>query len=267
MKPKRLMDQVRYAIRSKHYSIRTEKSYAHWIKRFILFHNKQHPETLGENEIKEFVNSLVIHGNVASSTQNQALCAILFLYRNVLQVKMEWVDDIEWSKKPKRLPVVFTSDEVASILVLMDGVSWLMASLTYGAGLRLQECLRLRIMDIDFGYRQIIVRDGKGCKDRITVLPSSLELHLNKQIKKVMTLHNQDLKDGFGRVYLPYALERKYPNASIDFKWQYLFPSSQLSVDPRSGIKRRHHVSKDYLQRALKKAISKTGIIKDPLNY
>lgn len=262
MKPQRLMDQVRVVIRYKQYSLRTEKSYLYWIRKYILFHNKQHPDKLGEKDVMEFVNSLVTRKRVSSSTQNQALCAVLFLYREVLTCKMDWIDNIKWSKKPKRLPVVFTADEVNQVLMLVDGVAWLMASLIYGTGLRLQECLRLRIMDVDFGYHQIIVRDGKGMKDRMTVLPSALETHLSKQLEKVRIVHSQDLKHGCGHVYLPYALERKYPNASKDFKWQYLFPSERISLDPRSGIKRRHHFSKDYLQRAIKKAIAKTGINK-----
>lgn len=206
MKTIKLMDQVRTAIRYKHYSIRTEKSYTHWVKRYILFHNKRHPREMGEIEVMQFINSLVTRGQVTASTQNQALCAILFLYREVIKSDIKWIDNIEWSKKPKRLPVVFTADEVARILVLLDGTHWLMASVIYGSGLRLQECLRLRIQDIDFGYRQIIIRDGKGQKDRITILPSSLESAIIKQVEKVKVIHYKDMENGIGSVYLPNAL-------------------------------------------------------------
>jgi integron integrase len=179
-----------------------------------------------------------------------------------MKMKLDWIENIEWSKKPKRLPIVFTSEEITRILLLMDGVAWLMAAVLYGAGLRLQECIRLRIMDLDFGYRQIMIRDGKGQKDRVTLLPALLETHLQRQIEKIRIIHTQDLGLGYGCVYLPYAFERKYSNASREFMWQNLFPSKQISVDPRSEHKRRHHVSKDFLQRTLKRAIQKSGINK-----
>ncbi len=244
MKPQRLLDQVRCEIRYRHYSIRTEKSYIGRIKRFIYFHNKRHPNEIGEIEIMHFINSLVSLGNVAASAQNQALCAILFMYREVLKSDLSWIDNIYW---PKRLSVVFTVDEVVKVPVLLDGQRGLMAGLLYGAGLRLVECIRLRIQDIDFGYHQIVVRDGKGQKDRVTILPKQLDDDLRRQIDKVEVLHSRDLADGFGAVHLPNALERKYPNANSEFNWQYLFPDGNLSIDPRTGIKRRHHVSRDYL--------------------
>ncbi len=262
MKPTKLIDQLCLAIRAKRYSIRTEKSYANWVKRYILFHNKRHPKEMGEVEVMQFINSLVFNRNVAASTQNQALCAILFLYKEVLETDLSWVENINWSKRPKRLPVVFTVEEVRKVLTLIDGQQLLMASLLYGSGLRLMECLRLRIQDIDFGYHQVMVRDGKGQKDRNTILPTHLEVGLRRQIDKVKIIHNQELSIGFGGVYLPDALERKYPNAAYEFRWQYLFPADKKSKDPRSGIRRRHHLSRNYLQTAVKNSVNKAGIIK-----
>ncbi|MFH2132903.1 MAG: integron integrase [bacterium] len=262
MKSQRLLDQVRWTIRGRQYSIRTEKSYIAWIKRYIYYHHKQHPKDLGEQHVMQFINSLAAQGHVSSSTQNQALCAILFLYREVLKTKLDWIDNICWSKKPHRLPVVFTVEEVQKVITLLDGQSSLMISLLYGSGLRLMECLRLRIQDIDFGYQQIIVRDGKGQKDRVTVLPVQLIDSLKKQIERVRILHEQDLIHGFGAVYLPTALEKKWKNAADEFSWQDLFPSEKISIDPRSGLKRRHHLSRDYLQASVKKTVKKAGIHK-----
>lgn len=262
MAEQKLLDQVRWVIRGKHYSIRTEKSYISWIKRFIYFHNKQHPRNLGKSHVMAFVNTMAARGHVAASTQNQALCAVLFLYREVLQNKLGWIDDIQWSKKPQRLPTVFTISEVQKVITMLDGQHALMISLLYGSGLRLMECLRLRIQDIDFGYRQIIIRNGKGQKDRVTILPEQLTETLKKQIEKVRIIHSQDLANGYGSVYLPEALHRKWPRASSEFRWQYLFPADRISTDPRSGIKRRHHRSKDFLQSSVKKAVQKAGIHK-----
>ncbi|MFQ6115389.1 MAG: integron integrase, partial [bacterium] len=233
-KPK-LLEQVRIAIRTKHYSLRTEEAYVQWIRRFILFHNKRHPMEMGEREINQFLNYLAIKAKVASSTQNQALCAILFLYNEVLKKQIGRFDDVIWAKKPKRLPVVFTRDEVKAVMRHLSGTQWLMAMLLYGAGLRLMECLRLRVQDIDFGYKQITVRDAKGHKDRVTMLPEMVIEPLKKHLKKVKALHEKDLREGFGTVYLPYALERKYPNACREWGWQYMFPATQISIDPRSG--------------------------------
>ena len=262
MKSQKLLDRVRSEIRYRRYSIRTEKSYVAWIKRFIYFHGKRHPLELTEKDIRSFLNHLVSERNVSASTQNQALCSIVFLYRHVLKLNLKWIDDINWSKRPKKLPVVFTKDEVKNVLVMIDGQSWLMSSLLYGAGLRLTECIRLRIQDVDFGYHQLIVRNGKGDKDRVTLLPDQLQDQLKKQVEKVHLIHQKDLENGFGRVFLPDALERKYPNAAAEFRWQYLFPSEKISRDPRSGIKRRHHVSRDYLQLSVKKAVKKAGFNK-----
>jgi integron integrase len=200
--------------------------------------------------------------NVAASTQNQALHAILFLYRNVLQIKLPWLDEVQRAKKPQHLPVVFTREEVKALLAQLQGTLWLMAMLTYGCGFRLLECLRLRVKDVDFQYRQILVRDAKGQKDRVTVLPGTLFEPIRMHLSKVRALHEADLRDGFGRVHLPHALASKYPNADREWGWQYVFPSSRRSIDPRSGIERRHHAPEDALQRAVKQAIRRAGIVK-----
>jgi integron integrase len=257
-----LLNQTRNLIRLRHYSIRTEEAYLRWIKEFILFHNKRHPAEMAEAEVTQFLSHLATDRNVAASTQNQALSALLFLYRDVLKQPLDWLDQVERAKKPSRLPVVLTRQEVHSVLLHLEGTRWLIASLLYGAGLRLMECLRLRVKDIDFGYNQIIVRDGKGAKDRITVLPASLKEPLQKHLIKVKVLHEQDLREGFGRVYLPHALEKKYRNANIELGWQYLFPASRRSEDPRSQIVRRHHLSEAAVQKAVYGAMRKAGISK-----
>ncbi len=258
----KLLDQLKYEIRCRQYSLRTEKTYASWVRQFILFHDKKHPISMGEKEIMQFVNNLVIEKRVTASTQNQALSAILFLYREVLAQKIDWVDQINWSKRPKRIPIVFTQQEATQVISLLDGQKRLLVSLLYGSGLRLTECIRLRIQDIDFGYRQIIVRDGKGQKDRCTLLPDQLTSKLQEQIQRAIVIHQQDLKAGYGNVYLPYAIERKYKNANKDFRWQYLFTADSLSKDPRSGRQQRHHVSRDYLQYAVRQAVNKSGMYK-----
>ena len=250
----RLLDHVREVLRRKHYSLRTEQSYVDWIKRFILFHGKRHPAEMGRVEVTAFLTHLAVERNVAASTQNQALSAILFLYRNVLEQELEWVEGFERPKRPARLPVVLTSEEARAVLGQLEGAKWLMASLLYGSGLRLMECLRLRVKDIDFGYGQILVRDGKGAKDRVTVLPGTLTEPLKAHLDKVRALHQRDLEAGYGEVSLPYALERKYPRAPREWAWQYVFPSRKLSSDPRSGAIRRHHLDEDVLQRAVKAA-------------
>jgi integron integrase len=246
----------------RHYSLRTEESYSRWIKEYILFHHKRHPGEMGEREVSEFLSYLAMQRRVAASTQNQALSAILFLYRDVLKQPLDWLEKVERAKKPSRLPVVFTREEVRAILAELDRSKWLMASLLYGSGLRLMECLRLRVKDIDFGYHQIMVRDGKGNKDRATMLPTSLEEPLQRHLAKVKALHEQDLKEGFGQVYLPLALEQKYPKADREWGWQYVFPATKRSVDPRSGTVRRHHVAESALQKAVYAAIRAAGIIK-----
>jgi integron integrase len=258
----RLLDQVRNCIRRRHYSIRTEQSYIDWIKRYIFFHNKQHPEILNENHITEFLNDLAVQKKVASSTQNQALCALIFLYRHVLNKDLSEFKNLVYAKRPAKLPVVFTRGEIRNILLQLDGVTWIMGQMLYGAGLRVMECIRLRVKDVDFGYRQIVVRDGKGRKDRITMLPYILAEELKRHLQKVKIIHERDLKAGFGTVYLPYALERKYKNANRSWAWQYVFPASRRSIDPRSGVEQRHHISEKVLQRAIKKAIKVSDITK-----
>lgn len=258
----RLLDQVRGVIRLKHYSIRTEQSYLGWIRRFILFHKKRHPRDMGAEEVTAFLTELAVNGNVTASTQNQALNAILFLYREVLKIDLPWMNGIQRAKKPSRLPVVFTRNEVKRVLAQLDGTLWLMASLIYGSGMRLMECVRLRVKDVDFHYKQLIIRDAKGQKDRVTMLPESLIESLQNHLVRVRERHEQDLRDGYGRVYLPYALDRKYPSAGREWGWQYVFPARARSRDPRTGIVRRHHFAEDSLQRALKNAIRKAGVIK-----
>ncbi len=258
----RLLEQVRSIIRLKHYSIRTEEAYIHWIKEYILFHHKRHPRELGAEHVSEFLSHLAETRHVAASTQNQAASALLFLYREVLVQPLTWLDQVQKAKKPAKLPIVFTKEEVRQVLSRLDGTKWLMASLLYGAGLRLMECLRLRVMDIDFEVNQIMVRDGKGGKDRITMLPSSLKEPLKQHLSRVEALHEQDLREGYGRVYLPNALERKYRNANREWAWQYVFPSGKRSIDPRTGREQRHHVKESVLQQAVKSAIRAAGIKK-----
>ena len=260
-KPK-LLDQVRNVVRCKHYSIRTEQSYVDWIKRFIYFHNKKHPEDLDENHISSFLTYLAVQRKVASSTQNQALCALVFLYRDVLKKDLGNFDGLIRAKKTEKLPVVFTRDEIKKILLHLEGTAWIMGQFLYGAGLRLMECIRLRVKDVDFGYKQIMVRDGKGHKDRVTMLPEIVIEPLRRHLLKVKEIHLMDLKSGFGTVYLPYALERKYPHANRNWGWQYVFPASKRSIDPRSGVEQRHHISEAILQRAIKRSILQSGISK-----
>ena len=262
MSQPKLIDQVRSAIRTKHYSPRTEEAYWHWIKKFILFHNKRHPNDMGEAEISAFLSHLAVNRNVTASTQNQALSALLFLYKEVLKKPLDWIQGVQRAKRPSRLPVVFTRQEVQAILRNLEGTKWLMASLLYGAGLRLTECLRLRVKDIDFGYGQIVVRDGKGAKDRVTVLPSSLKEPLNKHLERVKALHERDLLEGFGRATLPFALDRKYPNAGREWGWQYVFPSAKRCWDAEAKREVRHHVTEEVLQKAVKSAVFRAAVSK-----
>ena len=263
MAPKpRLLEQVRERLRLKHYSIRTEQAYLDWIKRYILFHGKRHPAAMGKLEAEGFLTHLAVDRKVAASTQNQALSAILFLYKEVLGRELEWLDNVQRAKRPARVPVVLTEAEVRALLGQLQGRHFLMASLLYGAGLRLMECVRLRVKDIDFGYAQITVRDGKGNKDRVTMLPGALREKLEEHLGRVQPLHQKDLKEGFGEVYLPFALARKYPRAGREWAWQYVFPASKRSIDPRSGVERRHHIDEQSLQRAVKTASRQAGIAK-----
>ena len=231
-------------------------------KTLIYFHNKQHPEDMGEQHISAFLTHLAVDRKVASSTQNQALCALVFLYREVLKKEIGEFENLIRAKKPRKLPVVFTRQEVKEVLLQLDGVNWLLGQLLYGAGLRVMECVRLRIKDIDFGYDQLVVRDGKGKKDRVTMLPGIIGNDLQRHLQKVKKIHEIDLNAGFGAVFLPYALERKYKNANRSWSWQYVFPATRRSIDPRSGIERRHHISENVPQRAVRKAIRNSGITK-----
>src|SRR5437763_9739653 len=262
-KPK-LLDRVRWHLRLKHYSIRTEESYVDWIRRFILFHGKRHPEEMGEAEIAQFLSHLANVRQVSASTQNQAFSALLFLYQQILERKLEFIAGVERVTKPARLPVVLTKEEVGAVLNQMSGELRLMAELLYGSGLRLMECVRLRVKDVAFGYGQIMVRDGKGLKDRVTVLPGKLREPLRVHLEQVRLLHRQDLARGGGQVYLPFALSRKYPNAKRAWSWQYVFPAGKVSVDPRSQEVRRRHVQEKNLRSAGKLAVRKAGLTNTP---
>ena len=258
----KLLERVRGKIRLKHYSIRTEQAYMDWIKRYILFHGKHHPKDMGAVEVEAFLTHLAVDRKVAASTQNQAKSALLFLYREVLSIELPWLDNVEQAKAPKRLPVVLTRAEVQAILSRLEGTHWLIASLLYGAGLRVMEGVRLRVKDVELSRREILVRDGKGFKDRVTMLPASLVNPLKAHLQRVKMLHEQDVAAGFGEVYLPYALEFKYPSAARDWAWQYVFPSANLSEDPRSSKTRRHHIQDQAVQRAVKQAVRSAELSK-----
>lgn len=258
----KLLDQVRERVRVRHYSLRTEQAYVAWIRRFILANGKRHPRDLGELEVELFLTRLATDGQVAAGTQNQALAALLFLYREVLKLELPWMESVVRAKRPSRVPTVLSREEVTRLLALMDGQTGLMASLLYGTGMRLLECVRLRVKDVDFGRNEITVRNGKGGKDRRVPLPMRLRDALQAAVERVRILHERDLLRGFGVVWLPHALSRKYVNAARETGWQYLFPSPRLSTDPRSGAKRRHHVDESVLQRAVKTARDRAGITK-----
>ncbi len=261
-RPKKLLDQVSDTIRLKHYSIRTEEAYVGWIRRFILFHHKRHPKEMGGAEVETFLTHLAVEGQVAASTQNQALSALLFLYREVLRQDLDYPIAAVRAKQPQHLPAVLTQDEARRVLAQLSGLHLLMAKLLYGSGLRLMECLRLRVKDLDFPRHAVIVRDGKGEEDRVTILPDTLIEPLREHLQRIKRLHEEDLARGNGSVYLPYALERKYPNASREWIWQYVFPSDQLSKDPRSDAVRRHHLDESGLQKAVRAATRAAGIDK-----
>ena len=258
----RLLDQVRGKIRLKHYSLRTEQAYVDWIKRFIWHFGKRHPRELGAADVEAFLTHLAVAGGVAASTQNQAKSALLFLYREVLGAELPWLDNVEQAKAPRRLPVVLTRDEVQAVFPHLSGIHWLICALLYGSGMRLMECLRLRVKDIEFARGEILVRDGKGFKDRVTMLPAIAVNPLREQLARARTLHDHDLAAGGGEVFLPYALARKYPQAAREWGWQHAFPSAQLSTDPRDGCVRRHHLQDQAVQRALKGAVHAAGIVK-----
>lgn len=258
----RLLDQVREQIRLKHYSIRTERVYCEWVRRFIRFHRYRHPLEMGAAEVEAFLSDLAVRRDVSASTQNQALAALLFLYKQVLKLDMPWLGDVVRAKKPVRLPVVLSIAEVRQVLSRLEGELWLVASLLYGSGMRLMEVMRLRVKDVDFSRKEILIRDGKGMKDRVTVLPQCLILPLQGHLAVVRAIHQTELQAGRGDVYLPFALERKYPKAPMEWAWQYVFPAAGLSRDPRSGKVRRHHLDEKRVQRAFKVAVKQAGIVK-----
>ena len=260
--PTRLLDQIRVATRTRHYSIRTEDSYCDWARRFVLFNNKRHPSEMGVPEINAFLSHLAVEEQVAASTQNQALNALVFMYRYVLYQDLDGDINPIRAKAPERLPVVLSRSEVRVLMGQLSGMHLLMAQILYGGGLRLLECLRLRVKDLDFGQRQIVVRDGKGMKDRLTMLPTGLIEPLRAHLADVKAIHTQDLALGLGNVYLPFALERKHPQAGRDWIWQYVFPAKKIAPDPRTGKLRRHHFDETVLQRAVKAAAQKAGIEK-----
>jgi integron integrase len=253
--PTRLLDQVRTVVRTKHFSLSTERAYVGWIRRFILFHHKQHPREMAETEIRQFISHLAVDARVSASTQTVALSALLFLYREVLKQPLPFVDHIERAKPSKKLPVVFTRQEVQAVLARLDGTHYLIGCLLYGSGLRLMEALRLRVKDIDFERGEILIHEAKGAKDRVTMLPASIVENLQSHLKRVSVLHQSDLKVGLGKVSLPFALARKYPGAAREWGWQYVFPSVKLSRDPRSGEDRRHHLYPEHIQRVVMTAI------------
>lgn len=262
MAKSKLIQQVREKIRKKNYSYRTEKAYVRWIVRFIKFCGTRHPLKIKPKEIERYLSHLAVNRKVAASTQNQALCAIIFLYKQVLEKKLPEFEHIQWAKKPKKLPVVLTKAEVKRILTHLEGIPLMVSTLLYGSGLRISEAIRMRVKDVDFGYSQLLVRNGKGRKDRITVLPSIAVSKLHKQIKKVQLLHDKDTQRGYGEVLLPKALAKKYPNAATKLGWQYLFPSRKISQDPRSDLQHRYHVSDTYIQRAVRRAVKKAALAK-----
>jgi integron integrase len=257
-----LLDQIRAAVRVRHYSVRTEQAYVAWARRFVVANGRRHPSDLGEREVEGFLTRLAADHDVAAGTQNQALSALLFMYRDVLGIKLPWMENVVRAKRPRRIPVVLSRDEVARLLAVLDGQVWLMAALLYGTGMRLLECVRLRVKDVDFGRNEILVRDGKGGKDRRVPLPQRLQGPLADAVERVRVLHEHDMTEGIGEVWLPHALARKFPNAGYELGWQYVFPSPRRSIDPRSGRLRRHHVDESVLQRAVRRARQQAGIVK-----
>jgi integron integrase len=261
-KPVLLLDRVRATIRRKHYSIRTEQAYCDWIRRYVVFHDKRHPSEMTAAEVEAFLTWLAVEGRVAASTQSQAKSALLFLYKEVFGAELPWLDGIAAAKTSARLPVVLTREEAAQILAGLVGVHRLIGGLLYGTGLRIMEAMRLRVKDVEFARREVLVRDGKGNKDRVTMLPSRLLVPLREQLAYARELHRRDLLEGFGAVWLPFALVRKHPAAARDWGWQYVFPAESRSVDPRDGQERRHHLTDQAFQRAMKQAVRGAGIAK-----
>ena len=267
-RPPKLLERMRIHLRTRHYSIRTEEAYIDWARRFIVFHGKRHPQEMGAAEVEAFLSHLAVERSVSASTQNQAKAALLYLYKQVLETDLPWLNEVVQAKTPKRLPVVLTPTEVRELLLHMDGTTGLIAQLLYGTGMRLLEALRLRVKDVEFARREIVVREGKGNKDRVTVLPENLIAPLQAQLQKARTLHEKDLAAGFGRVYLPHALAVKYPQADQSWAWQWVFPSPVRSTDPRPDartgelLERRHHVYPESVQRAVREAARRTQIAK-----
>ncbi len=267
-RPPKLLERMRIHLRTRHYSIRTEEAYIDWARRFIVFHGKRHPQEMGAAEVEAFLSHLAVDRQVSASTQNQAKAALLYLYKQVLETDLPWLNEVVQAKTPKRLPVVLTPTEVRELLLHMDGTTGLIAQLLYGTGMRLLEALRLRVKDVEFARREIVVREGKGNKDRVTVLPENLIAPLQAQLQKARALHEKDLAAGFGRVYLPYALAVKYPQADQSWAWQWVFPSPVRSTDPRPDartgelLERRHHVYPESVQRAVREAARRTQIAK-----
>ena len=267
-RPPKLLERMRIHLRTRHYSIRTEEAYIDWARRFIVFHGKRHPQEMGAAEVEAFLSHLAVDRQVSASTQNQAKAALLYLYKQVLETDLPWLNEVVQAKTPKRLPVVLTPTEVRELLLHMDGTTGLIAQLLYGTGMRLLEALRLRVKDVEFARREIVVREGKGNKDRVTVLPENLLAPLQAQLQKARTLHEKDLAAGFGRVYLPHALAVKYPQADQSWAWQWVFPSPVRSTDPRPDartgelLERRHHVYPESVQRAVREAARRTQIAK-----
>lgn len=258
----KLLDQLSDALRSRHYSRRTEKVYRQWVKRFICHQGMRHPAELGETEINAFLTYLAVEQKVAASTQNQALAALLFLYRHVIGRDVGDLGQVIRARKPKHMPIVLTREEVRAVLDELDGEAWLMASILYGSGLRLMECLRLRVQDVDFARGEIAVRGGKGNKDRVTMLPETLNSALSDQLRRARVIHDLDLADGWGAVELPEALDRKYPNAPTEWRWQWVFPQQNRWTNPQTRQQGRHHVHETILQRSVKEAVRRAGVVK-----
>jgi len=261
-KQPKLLDRLRLALRSRHYSRRTEQTYCYWVKKYIFFHNVRHPDEMGEKEINAFLTHLAVKERVSSSTQNQALSALLFLYRHVLSREVGDLGDVIRARKPTRLPVVMSKAEVKAVLGSLKGDKWLMACLMYGAGLRLMECLRMRVQDIDFEKNMILIRDGKGNKDRVTMFPASVKEPLAEHLNNIKKLHERDVDQGYGQVKMPEALARKYPNASREWRWQWVFPQSTLWHNKKTGERGRHHVHQSIIQKSVKDAVSSAGLVK-----
>jgi integron integrase len=260
--PPRLLEAVRAEIRLRHFSFRTEKAYVEWILRFIRFHGRLHPKSLGGEAVRDFLSHLATDLNVSPATQAQALSALLFLYKRVLKVDLPWIEDVVRARRPKRLPTVLDKAEARRVIAHLRGEHWLIAGILYGSGLRLLETLRLRVKDLDLYHHRVMVRDGKGAKDRVSIVPAALVEPLRQHLEKTRTLHDHALASGFGGVELPYALARKYPDAHEQWGWQYIFPAAKPSVDPKTGVKRRHHVHEQSVQRSVRRAARVAGIEK-----